>query len=109
MKAFRAWHVVILVWVALDLGTPHVPGVFSVQHGDFFMDGVMRALAGDAAGKCVRNPPRGPITALEGRAFALDSARAVVRDARRPSDRHQHPRHPLHAAAVLSPLDAEDH
>jgi hypothetical protein len=108
MKTVRAWHVLILVWVALDLGTPHVPGVFSVQHGDFFMDGVMRALAGDAPGKCVRDAPRASITGLDGSACAPATARAVARDARRPYDR-QHPRHPLHAAAVLGPLDAEDH
>jgi hypothetical protein len=58
MKTFRRWHGLVLLGLMIDLVNPTMPGVFSLLHGNLFMDGVTRAHGNIAdATTCIRDCP----------------------------------------------------
>jgi hypothetical protein len=109
MKPFRRWHVLLLLSLMIDLVTPTMPGIFSILHGNLFMDGLTRAPRSPADVTCLRECPRARISAADPlRASALRAADLGARDARRAHE-HPDPRRPLYVIASPRAADSEDH
>lgn len=108
MKTFRRWHVLVLLGLMIDLINPVLPGIFSLQHGNLYMDGVTRAHGSVADAPCMRDSPRVPTAADPPRAVAARAAHVVVRDARRAQEHPNH-RRTVHVTAAQGSADTEDH
>jgi hypothetical protein len=109
MKTVRCWQLLVLLGLMIDLANPALPGIFSLLHGDLYIDGVTRAygrVAADAT--CMRDSPRVRTAADPPRAVAAHAAHVVVRDVRRAHE-HPDPRRTLHVTAAQGSADTEDH
>lgn len=107
MKTFCRCHVLVLLGLLIDLINPALPGVFSLSHGDLYMDGVTRAYGSVGGATSVRDVPRERIAPAIPRLVTVRMAHAV-RDARRT---HERPdvRGAVAATAPHGSADTEDH
>jgi hypothetical protein len=109
MKTLRRGHVLlVLLGLMIDLVNPTMPGIFSLLHGDLYMDGVTRAYESVADATCMRDCPRVRIAVDASSAVVARAAPVVVRDARR-AQVHPDPRRPVHVTAAHGSADTDDH
>jgi hypothetical protein len=107
MTTFRRWHLLVLVGLMIDLVNPTMPGIFSLSHGDLFMDGVTRAHGSVPGTTSLRD--HSPARPADRPAAAVSRGEKMVpRDTRR-ADTHPDQRRSDPAPRALSAADTEDH
>ena len=57
MRAGRYWTLCLLVLLGADFASPSLPGVFSFEHANLFMDGVVKQLEQASAGQLALASP----------------------------------------------------
>ncbi|MBM4440465.1 MAG: hypothetical protein FJ027_08590 [Candidatus Rokubacteria bacterium] len=104
MGMFRRCYVVVLLGVLVDVVNPGLPGIFSLQHGNLYVEGIPRAqsTAAEASRMRVTIRPRtfpDPVSAA-----TLRYARASAANRRGTHDQPLRPR----LARALSAEDSAD-